>query len=113
MLKESLNRLCTYSHEGAMVRYVKSWIDQLRWQRLEPFEKLAPENRAVQAVHAGAAQSAQPLDVGAVHASAGSLSTSAQGPTPLSFGAVLRQASEIRAVCARSACTDLWGGAGP
>jgi transposase len=41
LLKESLDRLWTYSYEGAMVRYLKSWIDQLRWQRLEPFEKLA------------------------------------------------------------------------
>ena len=24
-----------------MVRYLKSWIAQLRWQRLEPFRKLA------------------------------------------------------------------------
>jgi transposase len=29
------------SHEGAMLRYLKSWIDQLRWQRLKPMEKLA------------------------------------------------------------------------
>jgi transposase len=27
--------------EGAMLRYLKSWIDQLRWQRLKPMEKLA------------------------------------------------------------------------
>jgi hypothetical protein len=24
-----------------MLRYLKSWIDQLRWQRLKPMEKLA------------------------------------------------------------------------
>ena len=24
-----------------MLRYLQSWIDQLRWQRLQPFEKLA------------------------------------------------------------------------
>ena len=24
------------------MRYLQSWIDQLRWQRLKPFEKLAP-----------------------------------------------------------------------
>ncbi len=41
LLKESLDRLWTYHYEGAMVRYLKNWIDQLRWQRLEPFEKLA------------------------------------------------------------------------
>ncbi len=41
LLKESLDRLWTYHYEGAMVRYLKSWMDQLRWQRLKPFEKLA------------------------------------------------------------------------
>ena len=41
LLKESLERLWTYRYEGAMLRYVQSWIDQLRWQRLEPFQKLA------------------------------------------------------------------------
>jgi transposase len=38
---ESLERLWTYRYEGAMLRYLQSWIDQLRWQRLEPFQKLA------------------------------------------------------------------------
>ena len=41
LLKESLDRLWTYTYEGAMLRYLKSWIDQLRWQRLNPMEKLA------------------------------------------------------------------------
>jgi transposase len=41
LLKESLDRLWTYHYEGAMVRYLNSWIDQLKWQRLKPFEKLA------------------------------------------------------------------------
>jgi transposase len=41
LLKESLDRLWTYTYEGAMMRYLKSWIDQLRWQRLKPMEKLA------------------------------------------------------------------------
>jgi transposase len=41
LLKESLERLWTYHYEGAMLRYLQSWIDQLRWQRLKPFEKLA------------------------------------------------------------------------
>ncbi len=41
MLKESLERLWTYHYEGAMVRYLQSWIDQLRWQRLPAFDKLA------------------------------------------------------------------------
>ena len=41
LLKESLERLWSYRYEGAMVRYLNSWIDQLRWQRLAAFEKLA------------------------------------------------------------------------
>lgn len=41
LLKESLERLWTYRYEGAMVRYLQSWIDQLRWQRLPAFDKLA------------------------------------------------------------------------
>ena len=30
-----------YTYEGAVLRYLQSWIDQLRWQRLKPMEKLA------------------------------------------------------------------------
>jgi transposase len=41
LMKESLDRLWSYRYEGAMLRYLKSWIDQLRWQRLKPMEKLA------------------------------------------------------------------------
>ena len=41
LLKESLDRLWEYRYEGAMVRYFKGWMDQLRWQRLLPFQKLA------------------------------------------------------------------------
>lgn len=41
LLKESLERLWSYRYEGAMLRYLQKWIDQLRWQRLRPFEKLA------------------------------------------------------------------------
>lgn len=41
LLKESLDRLWTYTYEGAALRYLNGWIDQLRWQRLEPFQKLA------------------------------------------------------------------------
>ncbi len=41
LLKESLDRLWTYRYEGAMVNYLHRWIDQLRWQRLKPFQKLA------------------------------------------------------------------------
>lgn len=41
LLKESLDRLWKYRYEGAMLRYLQKWIDQLRWQRLKPFQKLA------------------------------------------------------------------------
>jgi transposase len=41
LLKESLDRLWNYSYPGAMMRYLQQWIDQLRWQRLQPMEKLA------------------------------------------------------------------------
>jgi transposase len=41
LLKESWDRLWNYTYEGAMLRYLQSWIDQLRWQRLKPMEKLA------------------------------------------------------------------------
>jgi transposase len=41
LLKESLDQLWTYTYEGAARRYLHQWIDQLRWQRLEPFQKLA------------------------------------------------------------------------
>ncbi len=41
LLKESLDRLWTYRYEGAMMQYLNNWMDQRRWQRLKPFEKLA------------------------------------------------------------------------
>ncbi len=41
LLKESLERLWFYRYERAMLRYLQKWVDQLRWQRLRPFEKLA------------------------------------------------------------------------
>jgi transposase len=41
VLKESLDRLWNYRYEGAMFNYLQRWIEQLRWQRLRPFEKLA------------------------------------------------------------------------
>jgi transposase len=41
ILKESLDRLWGYRYEGAMLNYLQSWIDQRKWQRLEPFQKLA------------------------------------------------------------------------
>ena len=37
LLIESLDRLWSYRYEGAMLRYLQSWIDQLRGQRLRPF----------------------------------------------------------------------------
>ncbi len=41
MLKESLESLWNYRYEGAMVNYLHRWMDQLKWQRLRPFEKLS------------------------------------------------------------------------
>jgi transposase len=41
LFKESLDRLWTYHYEGATLNYLQRWIDQLRWQRLEAFQKLA------------------------------------------------------------------------
>ena len=41
LLKESLERLWDYRYQGAMINYLQKWMDQLRWQRLAPFEKLA------------------------------------------------------------------------
>lgn len=41
LLKESLEKLWDYRYEGAMLNYLQKWIDQLRWQRLTPFEELA------------------------------------------------------------------------
>jgi transposase len=41
LLKESLERLWDYRYEGAMFNYLQKWMDQLKWQRLRPFEELA------------------------------------------------------------------------
>jgi transposase len=41
LLKESLEKLWDYRYEGAMLNYLRKWIDQLRWQRLPSFQKLA------------------------------------------------------------------------
>jgi transposase len=41
LLKESLEQLWNYRYEGAMANYLKKWMDQLRWQRLPSFQKLA------------------------------------------------------------------------
>ena len=41
LLKESLDRVWTYTYEGAAARYLNQWINQLKWQRLKPMEDLA------------------------------------------------------------------------
>ena len=41
LLKESLDRLWMYTYQEAMLRYLRAWTGQLRWQRMKPFEKLA------------------------------------------------------------------------
>ena len=47
ILKETLDRLWTYHYEAAILNYLQRWIEQLRWQRLEPFQKLAKMLEAV------------------------------------------------------------------
>jgi transposase len=41
MLKESLESLWNYHYEGAILNYLRRWMDQLRWQRLPSFQKLS------------------------------------------------------------------------
>ncbi len=41
LIKESLEGLWNYRYAGAMTNYLKRWMNQLKWQRLTPFEKLA------------------------------------------------------------------------
>jgi transposase len=41
LLKESLEQLWDYRYEGAMLNYLQKWMNQLRWQRLPSFQKLA------------------------------------------------------------------------
>ncbi len=41
LLKEALDHLWEFQYEGAAVRYLMGWVDQLRWQRLPAFQKLA------------------------------------------------------------------------
>jgi transposase len=41
LLKEALGHLWDFKYEGAAVRYLLGWVDQLRWQRLPAFKKLA------------------------------------------------------------------------
>jgi transposase len=40
LLKESLDRLWNYRYEGAMLKYLQSWIDQLRWQPPETLREV-------------------------------------------------------------------------
>lgn len=40
-LKEQLERLWSYSYQGAMLRFFMAWVQSLRWQRLPAFGKLA------------------------------------------------------------------------
>src|SRR2546422_4337832 len=41
LLKENLEKLWDYRYEGAMLKYLQKWIDQIRRQRLPSFPKLA------------------------------------------------------------------------
>jgi len=41
LLKEALDHLWDFKYEGAAVRYLLGWVDQLRWQRLPAFQDLA------------------------------------------------------------------------
>jgi transposase len=41
VLKESVEKLWDYQYPGAMFNYLEKWVEQLKWQRLVPFEKLA------------------------------------------------------------------------
>lgn len=40
-LKEQIERLWSYSYEGAAIRFLDEWVRSLRWQRLPAFQKLA------------------------------------------------------------------------
>lgn len=40
-LKEQLERLWSYTYEGAATRFLRDWLLSLRWQRLPAFNKLA------------------------------------------------------------------------
>jgi transposase len=40
-LKEQIERLWSYSYEGAAIRFLDEWVKSLRWQRLPAFQKLA------------------------------------------------------------------------
>jgi transposase len=40
-LKEQIERLWSYTYEGAAIRFLDDWVKSLRWQRLPAFQKLA------------------------------------------------------------------------
>jgi transposase len=40
-LKEQIERLWSYTYEGAALRFLDEWVKSLRWQRLPAFQKLA------------------------------------------------------------------------
>jgi len=39
-LKEQIERLWTYTYEGAARRFFEAWVESLKWQRLPAFKKL-------------------------------------------------------------------------
>jgi len=41
LLYSQASKYAGFKYEGAMLNYLKNWIDQLRWQRLVPFQNLA------------------------------------------------------------------------
>src|SRR5208282_3848088 len=41
LLKESFGQLWDYNREGWARRFFENWRDQLKWQRLKPYEKFA------------------------------------------------------------------------
>jgi transposase len=40
-LKSLEEQLWTYRYRGAMLNYLTKWMEQLKWQRLVPFQELA------------------------------------------------------------------------
>ena len=53
LLKESLSQLWNYTYEGAMLRYLQSWIDQLRWQRLKSMDDTGIDVQVLSVAGAG------------------------------------------------------------
>jgi len=40
-LREHIERLWSFTYEGAALRFLEAWIKSLRWQRLPAFQKVA------------------------------------------------------------------------